>query len=55
MKQVATSLACALLVPLGFWFGGFDFDHRGMGALFCYFLCGFVFGAVFFYPGWDDK
>lgn len=27
---------CALLVPLGYWIGGFDFDERGSKAVLVY-------------------
>lgn len=45
------ALACATLVPILFWLGGFNFDHRGEGAFFCGVLtlaCG-VMGYTF--PG----
>lgn len=35
-KKLIQSLAVGSLVPVAFWFGGFNFDSRGQDAVACF-------------------
>jgi hypothetical protein len=34
--SLAIGLAIGALVPIAFWLGGFDFNHRGGDAVLCF-------------------
>lgn len=53
MKRILTSLAIALLVPVGFWLWGYDFDTRGDAAAGTYILTVGAFLITWFFP-WND-
>jgi hypothetical protein len=53
MKYIVSSL-WASLVPLLWWFGGYNFDARGADAVACATLTVFVFLFVLAYPGWRE-
>ena len=55
MKRVLVSLASAMIVPIGFWLAGWDFNERGGQALFCYVFTVLIAGIIYSYPGWDEK
>lgn len=54
-------IACCAVsyAMLLFWFGGFDFNERGVTAVGAAIVAGFVFGMVMTYPsknpGDDDE
>ena len=52
-RRVIGSIGIGILVPLGFWVGGYDFD-RGSTAATLFILCLLVFGASFTCPYWED-
>lgn len=55
--RIFGSAVIAGLVPLIFWFGGFEF-HRGyMAAICCIFTAHIFFGAITapFWPEWTDE
>ena len=47
MKPILYSILISLLVPIGFWIGGFDFE-RGQAAAWCYGTTIYIAGAVWF-------
>ena len=47
MKSILIATLVALLVPLGFWIGGYDFDLRGAASVTCYLLS--IWAWVFIY------
>jgi hypothetical protein len=53
MLRVTTSLLVAMLVPVIFWVGGFEFE-RGAIAVFCIAASLFVFVLTVSCPLWDE-
>ena len=47
MKLLMIAVLAALLVPLGYWIGGYDFDVRGAEAFMCYLLSIYVGAATY--------
>ena len=47
MKSILIAVLTALLVPLGFWTAGYNFDARGEAALVCYLLSLLTVGMIY--------
>lgn len=43
-----------VLTAGAFWLGGYDFNERGVVAVWVLFTCIFAGVMIFAYPGWDD-
>lgn len=50
LYTLAAPAFCASLA----WVGGYDFDTRGIGPAYLFFIAGFCAVVVWSYPGWDE-
>jgi hypothetical protein len=55
LPRVLCSIACGLVSPIMAWCAGYDFDERGMNALFTFIGFTFLAGACYTFPGWDFR
>lgn len=53
MKRWIASIAAALVVCGLAWLGGFDFNERGVDALFVAGFALYVAGFTYFFPSWS--
>ena len=47
MKLLMLAVLAALLVPLGYWVGGYNLDVRGETSFMCYLLSLYVGAATY--------
>lgn len=52
MKRLVASVCIALIIPALAWLAGFDFNERGVSALFTAVGASFTFVAAYSYPFW---
>lgn len=50
MKRIAQSFFFALIIPIAFWCGGYDFDSRGPTAALCCMFTIAAFTVAYLFP-----
>ena len=50
MKRAVISFVISLLAPCLVWFGGYDFDERGMGAVLSAVFWLYVWWSAYYLP-----